>query len=461
MLSRVRLILVSVLLFASVAVVPTPVFGADGNNNRSSNTGAQWTPLDAPQDSWRAMAKRAEPIRYRPQGVPANAAWATEEEEDALPFFVKATKPVRRFRSGSTATAEAPNYQIGPINYTRTEITDPTQSPFIQHGKLFIDFPSGSAVCSGTIVTSMGEDMVLTAGHCLEDPTSGEASIGAVFVPGYRNNTAPAGGWAATGYATTDQWAASYQSGGDPRFDIGVLQIPANQDGSGLSLQDRFGSRGAMFNLTFEQQFDSYGYPAAPGTIGQNFDGELLWTCASDVGFQDMQFPGPPFTTGMGCDMTGGSSGGGWIINDQFLNSVVSYGIEGEPEVQYGPYFGTTAQAFYEEYSGIDQPDPEPGGDHEMALSLRLRKHLIAKGRLTAVDGYTPCASGAPIGVFKFVKRTQSFKFLKETATSSTGTWKIRLRDRTGHYAALAPEGPVDEQNFCLEAISGVKRHRH
>jgi hypothetical protein len=335
----------------------------------------------------------------------------------------------------------------------------------VQHGKLFIDFPSGSAVCSATIVTSVDESLVLTAGHCLRAPATqtspAETSIAAAFAPGYRNGVAPFGFWSADAFETTDQWTASFEDGGDPRFDLGVLHIPSNQDGSGLTLQDRFGSRGAMFNVTFAQEFDSFGYPAAPGTIGQNFNGEQLWNCSSAAGFQDTQFPGPPFTTGMGCDMTGGSSGGGWVINDQHINSVVSYGIEGEPEVQYGPYFGTTAQAFYEEFSGIDHPDPEPGGDHEMNLSIRLRKHLIAKGVMTAVDGYTPCTIGAPIGLFKFSKASETFKFLKETTTTSTGTWRIKVRDRTGHYAALGPAGAVDEQNFCLEAISKVVRHRH
>ena len=461
MQSRARILLVSLFLFASVAIVPAPVFGADAGNGES---GSDWSNYGSSGRSLAEIVRTAKPMRYRPSGVAAYAS-TTKEEVGAMPSYVRPTKPVRAYQSGSTATAEAPTFQAGPVDYTRTEITDPTQSPAVMHGKLFIDFPSGSAVCSGTIVTSVPEDLVLTAGHCLQSPPIGgnpaETSIRAFFAPGYRLGNAPFGFWEADGFATTDEWEASFQGGGDPRFDLGVLSLPTDPLGSGMTLQDKFGSRGAMFNVTFQQEFDSFGYPAAPGTIGQNFDGERLWTCASAVGFQDTQFPGPPFTTGMGCDMTGGSSGGGWVINDQFINSVVSYGIEGEPEVQYGPYFGTTAQAFYEEFSGIDHPDPEPGGDHEMNLSIRLVKHLVAKGVMTAVDGFTPCAVGAPIGLFKFSRASETFKFVKETTTTSTGAWKIRTRDRTGHYAALGPEGAVDEQNFCLEAVSRVVRHRH
>ena len=458
---RVRLVLVSVLLIASVGAVPTPVLGADHDNPRA-DTGPDWTPLAPPEDHWREIAARARPIRYRPQGVPENAPWATEEEGRALPFFVAPTKPAKQFRSSGTATAEAPGHLIGRIDYTRSEINDPTQAPFIQHGKLFIDFPSASSVCSGTIVTSATEDLVLTAGHCLEDPTTGEASIGALFVPGYRLGTAPAGFWVADGYAVTAQWHASVPFGGDPRFDLGILRFAPGQDGSGMSLQDRFGSRGAMFNLTFQQQFDSYGYPAAPGPSGQPaFDGERLYTCVSAVGFQDRRFPEGPFPTGMGCDMTPGSSGGGWIIEDQFLNSVVSFTLEREPEVQFGPYFGRTAQAFYEEFSGIDHPDPAPANNHDMRLTFLLRRHLIAGGVLSPVDGFAPCAVGVPIGVFRFSSSTRRFELVKRTRTTRTGAWTVKLRDRTGRYVAAAPEGPVDERDFCLETNSPVVRHRH
>lgn len=445
---RIRHLVLSLLLVASVAAIPAPVFGSSAADAGSASG---WTALGAPRGSLSELVQRARPLRYRPDGVRAYAT-ETTEETGAQPYFVKGTRGMRPQRSYSS-TSRATTTGTGPIAYTRTEILDPTQDPFVLHGKLFVDFAAASGVCSATIVTSATENVVLTAGHCLKDPATGEDSAAAFFAPGYRNGTAPFGFWQATGFQVTDEWAASAGQGGDPRFDIGAIQVQNATDGT--TLQDAFGSRGVMFNVDFRQQFDSFGYPAAPP-----FDGEKLWTCASDFGFQDTQFPGPPFTTGMGCDMTPGSSGGGWVINDEFLNSVVSYGLEGEPEVQYGPYFGTTAQQFYEVVSGVDQPDPTEE-EHPMSLSLRLRRHLIAKGTLTADDGYTPCAIGAPIGLFRFNRSTEQFSFLKETVTSSTGTWRIKVRDKTGHYIALAPEGPVDELNFCLEALSDIKRHRH
>ena len=51
---------------------------------------------------------------------------------------------------------------------------------------------------------------------------------------------------------------------------------------------------------------------------------------------------GPP-TVAMTCDMGVGSSGGGWLIEDEFLNSVTSIGLKNDPTHAEGPYFGDAA----------------------------------------------------------------------------------------------------------------------
>jgi hypothetical protein len=59
----------------------------------------------------------------------------------------------------------------------------------------------------------------------------------------------------------------------------------------------------------------------------------------------------------IGCDMTGGSSGGGWVIDDGsgngFVNSVNSYKYGLEPEVMFGPYFDSTTQALFNQAQGL------------------------------------------------------------------------------------------------------------
>jgi hypothetical protein len=45
--------------------------------------------------------------------------------------------------------------------------------------------------------------------------------------------------------------------------------------------------------------------------------------------------------------MTGGSSGGGWIVRGEYLNSVNSYGYVTQPNRMYGPYFSSVVQRLY------------------------------------------------------------------------------------------------------------------
>ena len=62
-----------------------------------------------------------------------------------------------------------------------------------------------------------------------------------------------------------------------------------------------------------------------------------------------------PPTIAIGCDMTGGSSGGGWIVNMKdglgTLVSVNSYGYFSQPDAMYGPYQGNAAEKLYEQAS--------------------------------------------------------------------------------------------------------------
>jgi hypothetical protein len=87
------------------------------------------------------------------------------------------------------------------------------------------------------------------------------------------------------------------------------------------------------------QHYLSHGYPAAPP-----FNGERHWICDSTLATSDNS--ASPATMGIGCDMTGGSSGGGWIVGSN-LYSVNSYGYSNQPNVMYGPYIDSVAQSLY------------------------------------------------------------------------------------------------------------------
>ena len=88
-----------------------------------------------------------------------------------------------------------------------------------------------------------------------------------------------------------------------------------------------------------QQRYLSHGYPAA-----SPFNGEREYICDSNLGHRDNS-ANPP-TMAIGCDMTGGSSGGGWVVGNNVL-SVNSYGYSNERNVMYGPYQGSVAQQLY------------------------------------------------------------------------------------------------------------------
>jgi V8-like Glu-specific endopeptidase len=240
---------------------------------------------------------------------------------------MKAAKPAQQRFGGAAARAEA-----APLPWTSAEITTPyTQAPTSTHGKVFFTLGGGDYVCSGTALLSGNKSVVWTAGHCVNEGP-GAFATNWQFVPAYKDGTAPLGVYVAENLFTTSAWGNS----GDFSYDLGAAVVAPS---GGKALTDRVGGRGIAFNSARNQTYQSYGHPAAPP-----FDGERLWRCTSPLQTSDTG-ANPP-TLGIGCDMTGGSSGGGWIVGSNVV-SVNSYGYGNQPDVMYGPYQGSAAQSLY------------------------------------------------------------------------------------------------------------------
>jgi V8-like Glu-specific endopeptidase len=245
--------------------------------------------------------------------------WTAERMRNAIPLdIVEGADRVRKPRLA--------------IPFTRYEPA--TYNP--AHGKVFFSDGSANYVCSGTALTSGNESVVWTAGHCVNEGPGGFYTNWA-FVPAYKDGAAPYATWTARTLLTTAAWAQS----GDFSYDLGAAVM--NTSG-GTTLTDTVGSRGAGFNQPAAQHYLSHGYPAAPP-----FTGGRMYICESDLGTRDTS-ANPP-TMGIGCDMTGGSSGGGWVVGNTVL-SVNSYGYTTQPNVMYGPYQGSVAQQLYASAAG-------------------------------------------------------------------------------------------------------------
>jgi hypothetical protein len=220
--------------------------------------------------------------------------WSAERMQQA--------KPAEQ-RFGGAAPGQAK--KAAPLPWTSEEITTPyTQAPTSTHGKVFFTLGGNDYVCSGTALLSGNKSVVWTAGHCVNEGP-GTFATNWQFVPAYKDGSAPLGAYVAENLFTTSAWGNS----GDFSYDLGAAVVgPAG----GTALTDRVGGRGIAFNYDRNQNYVSYGYPAAPP-----FTGERLWTCTSPLQTSDSS--ASPATMGIGCDMTGGSSGGGWSVGLKLL----------------------------------------------------------------------------------------------------------------------------------------------
>jgi V8-like Glu-specific endopeptidase len=255
---------------------------------------------------------------------------------------------------GATSSTVPPG---DPIPYSAGMISDTEVFPNVTHGKLFFQIPGvGTFVCSGTVVGSDTFDIVWTAGHCVTEGDGTGFFTNFLFVPGYENGVAPEGEWVVERATTTSQW----KNNTDFRYDVAALTMAPN--GSVEEIQEVVGARGIAFNQNSVQTYRSIGHPAAPP-----FNGELMFYCDSDLGYLDSGASPAPMA--IGCDMTGGSSGGGWIVEDEttgegFVHSVNSYGYEtggnGYEDTMFGPQMGNVAAAVHEAAGGGAAPDTTP-----------------------------------------------------------------------------------------------------
>ncbi|MFD9504422.1 trypsin-like serine peptidase [Streptomyces sp. NPDC060035] len=227
-------------------------------------------------------------------------------------------------------------------------VTDPTPAPVRaadvqtpyhdnapESGKLLFDGPEGSMVCSATVVQDPAHpgksNMVWTAGHCVHAGKNGGWYRNIAFVPSYNNNglsvaelqdaskeeIAPYGVWWGQWAQTSEQWIAQGASTGGQGapYDFAVLQVTPEKGATGKSLEETVGSALPVdFDAPAVPQIDSMtatGYPAAPP-----FDGQKALQCADKPGRLSV-VENDPTMYRIGCTMTGGSSGGGWVAAGQ------------------------------------------------------------------------------------------------------------------------------------------------
>jgi hypothetical protein len=287
----------------------------------------------------------ATPLAVEPPDIPPSSSTAPPEPAGD-PILIDGDPPAgwedQLGESGDESLGRgfAPTGTPGPIPFTSSELIDTTEYPNRTHGNVFFTLGRSNYSCSATVVNSPTQSVVLTAGHCVHYGGKHRPwATNWVFLPGYQDAVAPFGAWVARQLFTTKGWRKR------ARFahDVGAAAVYPNA--AGQTVESVVGSRGLAFNQPREQVYRSFGYPVQPEP---KFDGESLWICDSQYGYMD-PYPEPrgPAQSAIGCDMGAGSSGGSWVVNDQYVNSVNSFGYSFLPNILFGTYFGDVAAKVY------------------------------------------------------------------------------------------------------------------
>ncbi len=231
--------------------------------------------------------------------------------------------------------------------------------PYRLVGKLFFTKPSGgNFVCSGAVVTAANKSVIMTAGHCVYDTAAGGGWVtNVVFVPARRNGVNPYGIWTAQLLVSASDWTSN------ANFESDYGAIVANRGGNhNLKIGNQIGWLGIVFNVSRKQHWHLHGYPAAARDLnttppGAQFDGEHHEICAAPWATNNTDAGTHARTIGVGCDKTGGTSGGPWLLQfsgvggaTNLINGVNSHRWGGGPPNNlrlYTPFYGTLAKAIW------------------------------------------------------------------------------------------------------------------
>lgn len=282
------------------------------------------------------------PVEPAPSGRERPAAPAAPQADAGPPVEVAGERP-----SGVEVASARPRPAPGSRPSRRFPYRkfywggDPTALPASAVGRLFIKRGGEGFSCSGSVVNATNRSLVWTAGHCLYDPETRRYSSLVVFVPGYKDRTAPFGLWT----ARTLVVLAGYQEG-DSGYDVGAVVLERRD---GRTVQDAVGAQGIRFRPAGRPFVDAFGYPGK----GQ-YDGRFLVVCEGHVSDKYRPASVAVAMSGLGCDMTTGASGGPWITELRpgrgwgYVVTVTSTLWSKRPGAMYGPYHGTGALNLYE-----------------------------------------------------------------------------------------------------------------
>jgi V8-like Glu-specific endopeptidase len=218
---------------------------------------------------------------------------------------------------------------------TRTAKATPSNSLV---GAVFTHNADGDHFCTASVVDSAGQNLIITAAHCVYDPIAGQRSD-LVFIPGYRNGDTPNGVWPLFSITVDPSWSES----GNEDLDVAFAIVkPQN----GRQVQQVLGGNSLGVNKGYQLPVKVTGYPSS---------GDVPITCANMTTEQSstqLRIDCP--------DYTGGTSGSPWVTDlDPATHTGTVVGVIGgyqqggdSPDISYSSYFGDQVQELYDRATG-------------------------------------------------------------------------------------------------------------
>ena len=252
--------------------------------------------LDEGADAERRAGSGRGPGRPAPAGEPAPPA------ESGPPAYVPPAAPAtatpacsaaRRLARGPRRSSRHRSSTRRPRESGRTaRCSSPSRAAPIPVTSSARERPSTAA----TAASSGPPDTASTTPSC-----GGGKSVNFSFVPAYANGSAPYGRWPAKQLVTAKQWKRFANF----RFDLGAAVVRRL---NGKTLQATIGARGIGFDQPRPKHFDDLRLPGEAAVHRR-----LEYRCASSNKGTDSPGGKGPATMRSSCNMTPGSSGGGWI----------------------------------------------------------------------------------------------------------------------------------------------------
>jgi V8-like Glu-specific endopeptidase len=230
-----------------------------------------------------------------------------------------------------------------PLWAGRLAAPSPGQSPAahtalsaLKVGALFEHDASGAHFCTASVVASPGENLLITAAHCISngDGTGYKSDI--VFIPDYDDGATPYGIWTPASLLVAPQWANS----ADPDFDVGFIVL---QPHDGQNIQQVLGANQLGHDTGYQYRVRVTGYPSSAGAPITCVN----WTSMESA--TQLEFD---------CDgYTGGTSGSPWVTGfDPRTRTGTIVGVIGgyqeggdTPSVSYSAYFGSGVYQLYQQ----------------------------------------------------------------------------------------------------------------